>query len=79
METLCLFVPDLSRNRLSELPPEVCHFAPLESLNLYHNCIKSVPEGIVNLQMLTYLNVRSGSPSRSSLEPGPLGSSLIND
>ncbi|XP_048853655.1 leucine-rich repeat and calponin homology domain-containing protein 2 isoform X3 [Brienomyrus brachyistius] len=48
---------DLSRNRLTEVPPEVCHFAPLESLNLYHNCIKSIPEGIINLQMLTYLNV----------------------
>ncbi|KAI1903609.1 hypothetical protein AGOR_G00028970 [Albula goreensis] len=48
---------DLSRNRFTEIPPEVCHFAPLESLNLYHNCIKCIPEGIINLQMLTYLNI----------------------
>lgn len=33
-------------------------YAPLESLNLYHNCIKMIPEAIVNLQMLTYLNIR---------------------
>nr|XP_055055719.1 leucine-rich repeat and calponin homology domain-containing protein 2 isoform X2 [Misgurnus anguillicaudatus] len=48
---------DLSRNRFCEIPPEVCMFAPLESLNLYHNCIKVIPEGIINLQMLTYLNI----------------------
>ncbi|XP_064206277.1 leucine-rich repeat and calponin homology domain-containing protein 2-like isoform X2 [Anguilla rostrata] len=48
---------DLSRNRFTEIPPEVCHFAPLESLNLYHNCIKCIPEAIINLQMLTYLNI----------------------
>ncbi|XP_035636827.1 leucine-rich repeat and calponin homology domain-containing protein 2-like isoform X5 [Oncorhynchus keta] len=48
---------DLSKNRLTEIPPEVCLFAPLESLNLYHNCIKCIPETIINLQMLTYLNI----------------------
>uniref|UniRef100_A0A4W5PA81 Leucine-rich repeats and calponin homology (CH) domain containing 2 n=1 Tax=Hucho hucho TaxID=62062 RepID=A0A4W5PA81_9TELE len=48
---------DLSKNRLTEIPPEVCLFAPLESLNLYHNCIKCIPEAIINLQMLTYLNI----------------------
>ncbi|MFT7796148.1 leucine-rich repeat and calponin homology domain-containing protein 2 [Arapaima gigas] len=48
---------DLSKNRFSEIPSEVCLFAPLESLNLYHNCIKCVPEAIINLQMLTYLNI----------------------
>ncbi|CAB1316071.1 unnamed protein product [Coregonus sp. 'balchen'] len=47
----------LSKNRLTEIPPEVCLFAPLESLNLYHNCIKCIPETIINLQMLTYLNI----------------------
>ncbi|KAI4904194.1 hypothetical protein NFI96_010838 [Prochilodus magdalenae] len=49
----------LSKNRFGEIPPEVCMFAPLESLNLYHNCIKVIPEAIVNLQMLTYLNISS--------------------
>ncbi|XP_041076457.1 leucine-rich repeat and calponin homology domain-containing protein 2-like isoform X2 [Polyodon spathula] len=48
---------DLSKNRFLEIPPEVCLFAPLESLNLYHNCIKGIPEAIINLQMLTYLNI----------------------
>uniref|UniRef100_A0A3B4U4Q2 Leucine rich repeats and calponin homology domain containing 2 n=1 Tax=Seriola dumerili TaxID=41447 RepID=A0A3B4U4Q2_SERDU len=50
---------DLSKNRLTEIPPEVCLFAPLESLNLYHNCIKCIPEAIINLQMLTYLDIRN--------------------
>ncbi|NWY01824.1 LRCH1 protein, partial [Nothoprocta ornata] len=48
---------DLSKNRLTEIPIEVCHFVSLETLNLYHNCIKIIPDAIVNLQMLTYLNL----------------------
>ncbi|TFK15311.1 zinc finger protein ZIC 3 [Platysternon megacephalum] len=48
---------DLSKNRFTEIPPDVWLFAPLETLNLYHNCIKSIPEAIKNLQMLTYLNI----------------------
>ncbi|KAJ6653788.1 hypothetical protein lerEdw1_008718, partial [Lerista edwardsae] len=48
---------DLSKNRFTEIPPDVWQFAPLETLNLYHNCIKSIPEAIKNLQMLTYLNI----------------------
>ncbi|DAA13021.1 TPA: leucine-rich repeats and calponin homology (CH) domain containing 2 [Bos taurus] len=48
---------DLSRNRFTEIPSEVWLFAPLETLNLYHNCIKIIPEAIKNLQMLTYLNI----------------------
>lgn len=53
-----VFLADLSKNRLSEIPPEVCLFAPLESLSLYHNCIKCIPEAIINLQMMTYLDLR---------------------
>ncbi|NWR03664.1 LRCH1 protein, partial [Paradoxornis webbianus] len=48
---------DLSKNRLTEVPTELCHFVSLETLNLYHNCIKVIPDTIVNLQMLTYLNL----------------------
>ncbi|XP_073399557.1 leucine-rich repeat and calponin homology domain-containing protein 2 isoform X1 [Dendrobates tinctorius] len=48
---------DLSKNRFAEIPLDVCLFAPLETLNLYHNCIKCIPETIRNLQMLTYLNI----------------------
>ncbi|XP_072361271.1 leucine-rich repeat and calponin homology domain-containing protein 2 isoform X1 [Scyliorhinus torazame] len=48
---------DLSKNRFSEVPQEVCLFAPLETLHLYHNCIKCIPETVVNLQMLTFLNI----------------------
>ncbi|KAL6039201.1 hypothetical protein STEG23_012225, partial [Scotinomys teguina] len=53
---LCLAC-DLSKNRLVEVPMELCHFVSLEILNLYHNCIRVIPEAIVNLQMLTYLNL----------------------
>ncbi|KPP63510.1 hypothetical protein Z043_118225, partial [Scleropages formosus] len=39
----------------------VCHFVSLETLNLYHNCIRTVPEAIVSLQSLTSLNLRPGA------------------
>ncbi|XP_069829014.1 leucine-rich repeat and calponin homology domain-containing protein 1 [Dendropsophus ebraccatus] len=48
---------DFSKNRLTEIPIEVCHFVSLEALNLYQNCIKVIPDILANLQMLTYLNI----------------------
>ncbi|XP_069068950.1 DISP complex protein LRCH3 isoform X7 [Pleurodeles waltl] len=48
---------DLSRNRLVEIPAEVCHYVSLETLNLYQNCIRYIPEAILNLQALTSLNI----------------------
>uniref|UniRef100_W5N772 Leucine-rich repeats and calponin homology (CH) domain containing 4 n=1 Tax=Lepisosteus oculatus TaxID=7918 RepID=W5N772_LEPOC len=48
---------DLSKNRLSEVPEELCQFISLETLSLYHNCIRSIPPSIGNLQALTYLNI----------------------
>ncbi|XP_036913521.1 leucine-rich repeat and calponin homology domain-containing protein 1 isoform X3 [Sturnira hondurensis] len=48
---------DLSKNRLVEVPVELCHFVSLETLNLHHNCIRVIPEAVVNLQALTYLNL----------------------
>ncbi|XP_062065297.1 DISP complex protein LRCH3 isoform X4 [Lepus europaeus] len=58
---------DLSRNRLSEIPIEACHFVSLENLNLYQNCIRYIPEAILNLQALTFLNV-----SRNQLSTLPV-------
>ncbi|XP_056418062.1 leucine-rich repeat and calponin homology domain-containing protein 1 isoform X1 [Hyla sarda] len=48
---------DFSKNRLTEVPVEVCHFVSLEALNLYQNCIKVIPDTLANLKMLTYLNI----------------------
>ncbi|XP_056421554.1 DISP complex protein LRCH3 isoform X2 [Hyla sarda] len=48
---------DLSRNRLSEVPAEICNYVSLESLNLYQNCIRYVPEATLNLQALTFINL----------------------
>ncbi|XP_060710781.1 leucine-rich repeat and calponin homology domain-containing protein 4-like isoform X2 [Hemiscyllium ocellatum] len=48
---------DLSKNRLSEIPCEICQYISLETLNLYHNSVRSIPRAITNLQALTYLNV----------------------
>ncbi|XP_032888808.1 leucine-rich repeat and calponin homology domain-containing protein 1 isoform X2 [Amblyraja radiata] len=58
---------DLSKNRLNEVPLEVCHFISLETLNLYHNCIKVIPDTVINLQALTNLNL-----SRNQLSTLPL-------
>ncbi|XP_072902268.1 leucine-rich repeat and calponin homology domain-containing protein 1 isoform X3 [Hemitrygon akajei] len=58
---------DLSKNRLSEIPMEVCHFISLEMLNLYHNCIRVIPDTVINLQALTNLNL-----SRNQLSTLPL-------
>ncbi|XP_042827479.1 leucine-rich repeat and calponin homology domain-containing protein 1 isoform X2 [Panthera tigris] len=57
MDLTILGISDLSKNRLVEVPMELCHFVSLEILNLYHNCIRVIPEAIINLQMLTYLNL----------------------
>ncbi|XP_054915761.1 leucine-rich repeat and calponin homology domain-containing protein 1 isoform X5 [Poeciliopsis prolifica] len=48
---------DLSKNRLSDVPSEVCHLVALETLNLYHNCIRTIPDSIITLQSLTSLNL----------------------
>lgn len=53
-----LFVADLSKNRFSELPVEVTEFYFLERLQLYHNTIRSIPDSVVYLQSLIYLDLR---------------------
>ncbi|XP_022622985.1 leucine-rich repeat and calponin homology domain-containing protein 1 [Seriola dumerili] len=44
---------DLSKNRLADVPSEVCNLVALETLNLYHNCIRTIPDSIISLQSLT--------------------------
>ncbi|CAK6975953.1 leucine-rich repeat and calponin homology domain-containing protein 1 isoform X2 [Scomber scombrus] len=48
---------DLSKNRLADVPTEVCHLVALETLNLYHNCIRTIPDNMISLQSLTSLNL----------------------
>ncbi|XP_030043116.1 leucine-rich repeat and calponin homology domain-containing protein 4 isoform X2 [Microcaecilia unicolor] len=57
---------DLSKNRFAEIPEDACHLISLESLSLYHNCLRSIPVAITNLQTLTYLNI---SRNQLSLMP----------
>ncbi|GAB0100037.1 leucine-rich repeat and calponin homology domain-containing protein [Sergentomyia squamirostris] len=50
---------DLSRNRFCELPEDVTSFPFLETLLVYHNAIRSIPETVKGLHSLTYLDLRS--------------------
>lgn len=56
---VCLFTIDISKNRFTEIPKEVCEFTLLEKLDCYNNSIRSLPESITQLQYLKYLNLRS--------------------
>ncbi|XP_051577887.1 leucine-rich repeat and calponin homology domain-containing protein 4-like isoform X2 [Myxocyprinus asiaticus] len=58
---------DLSKNRLCEVPEAVCQFVSLETLSLYHNCVRSLTPNLCQLQALTYLNL-----SRNQLSSLPL-------
>lgn len=55
---LCLFVLDLSKNCFTHFPLQVINFWSLESLNLYHNAIRSIPNTVTSLQSLVYLDLR---------------------
>lgn len=50
---------DLSKNRFSELPEDVCSFPFLEKLIIYHNVIKHIPETVCNMHSLQYLDLRN--------------------
>ncbi|XP_065344256.1 leucine-rich repeat and calponin homology domain-containing protein isoform X2 [Cloeon dipterum] len=59
---------DLSKNRFSEVPAEICQFSCLERLDLYHNVLRSVPDNIQFLRSLIYLDL-----SRNQLQWLPPG------
>ncbi|XP_012942481.1 leucine-rich repeat and calponin homology domain-containing protein [Aplysia californica] len=48
---------DISRNRLTELPQEVCQYMFVEKINCYHNVIRFIPDCVQQLQALTHLNL----------------------
>lgn len=50
-------VVDLSKNRFSEVPSEICEFYLLERLDCYHNTIRSIPDSVITLHSLTYLDL----------------------
>lgn len=49
---------DLSRNRFCELPDDVTGFPFLETLLMYHNTLRSIPETIRGLHSLSFLDLR---------------------
>ncbi|XP_071951286.1 DISP complex protein LRCH3-like isoform X2 [Antedon mediterranea] len=48
---------DLSKNRFTELPEEICDYLSLENLNCYKNVLKSIPPSVNKLSSLTFLNL----------------------
>lgn len=50
---------DLSKNDLLEIPYEVYMYWCVESLDCYHNTIRSLPDNIGKLQNLVFINLRS--------------------
>uniref|UniRef100_T1IN84 Calponin-homology (CH) domain-containing protein n=1 Tax=Strigamia maritima TaxID=126957 RepID=T1IN84_STRMM len=48
---------DLSKNKFTELPIEVCDYVSLERLDCYHNIIRTIPEAVICLHSLTHLNL----------------------
>ncbi|XP_026683714.1 leucine-rich repeat and calponin homology domain-containing protein 1-like [Diaphorina citri] len=50
-------IVDLSKNRFIELPLEITNFWSLERLSCHHNNIKSVPDSVLFLQSLIYLDL----------------------
>ncbi|EEC05116.1 calponin homology (CH) domain-containing, chdc/lrch, partial [Ixodes scapularis] len=57
---------DLSKNRLYELPPEVCQLSLLERLDCHNNLLRTVPSSVISMQSLTYLDL-----SRNQLSTVP--------
>jgi Leucine-rich repeat (LRR) protein len=49
---------DMSRNKLTELPSECTEFNSMEKLVLYHNTIRAIPDSVVYLQSLQFLDLR---------------------
>lgn len=52
---------DLSKNQLNEFPKEICIFIVLETLVLYSNNIKSIPDSVYNLKSLKLLDLSGNS------------------
>ena len=56
---LVYYFADLSKNKLSEFPAELCDFVMIEKVDLYHNTIRGVPESqLSELKFLRVLNLR---------------------
>lgn len=49
---------DLSKNKFTELPETVALFSFLEKLLISNNIIKSIPESVINMHSLQYLDIR---------------------
>ncbi|KAG4072416.1 hypothetical protein HA402_004348 [Bradysia odoriphaga] len=56
-------IADLSRNRFCELPEDVTNFPFLETLLVYHNTLRTIPETVRGLHSLSYLDLRSNQLS----------------
>ena len=54
----CFLISDLSRNKLTELPQECTEYYSMERLILYHNMIRTIPDSVIYLHSLQFLDLR---------------------
>uniref|UniRef100_A0A336MUI3 CSON005004 protein n=1 Tax=Culicoides sonorensis TaxID=179676 RepID=A0A336MUI3_CULSO len=50
---------DLSKNRFTELPDDICLYPFLEKLLICHNVIRNIPDSVGKLHSLQYLDIRN--------------------
>ena len=55
---LNFLISDLSRNKLTELPQECTEYYSMERLILYHNMIRTIPDSVIHLHSLQFLDLR---------------------
>ncbi|XP_067055560.1 leucine-rich repeat and calponin homology domain-containing protein 1-like isoform X1 [Acropora muricata] len=70
---------DLSKNKLSEFPAELCDFVMIEKVDMYHNTIRGVPESqLSELKFLRVLNLRRNQISSFPIELCSLPLQVLN-
>lgn len=63
----CGYFADISRNRLTEMPIEICEFFFLEQLNCRENQLRTLPDAFSHLKCLVHLDVRYSAVLASKL------------
>ncbi|XP_001632727.3 leucine-rich repeat and calponin homology domain-containing protein 2 [Nematostella vectensis] len=77
-ELIDVIEADLSKNRFTDFPVEICDFVMLEKLNLYHNSIRNLPDCLNRLKWLSVLNLRRNQICSLPVTLGQLPLRVLN-